>query len=64
MNLETDRLLVRKFEKDDLHAVLEYTSNHDVMRYIPEGVFNEEDAAAFLRDNIGVKPQKFASCFE
>jgi len=60
MNLETNRLLIRKFELDDLQAVLEYTSDHNVMRYIPEGVFNEKDAADFIHKNMGDAAQKFA----
>lgn len=60
MYLETNRLLIRKFELDDLQAVLEYTSDHNVMQYIPEGVFTEKDAADFIDKNMGDGVQKFA----
>ncbi|MEH7883907.1 GNAT family protein [Bacillus sp. JJ1609] len=60
MYLETNRLLIRKFELGDLRAVLEYTSDIHVMRYIPEGVFAEEDATKFLNENMGDHAQKFA----
>lgn len=60
MFIETKRLKIRGFIKDDLHALLEYTSDPSVMEYIPEGVFTEEDAKAFIDKNIGDQPEKFA----
>lgn len=35
---KTERLLIRKFEFKDWQAVHEYTSDINVMKYIPEGV--------------------------
>ena len=35
---KTERLLIRKFEFKDWQAVYEYTSDINVMKYIPEGV--------------------------
>ncbi|MDA2480812.1 GNAT family N-acetyltransferase, partial [Bacillus cereus] len=41
MFIKTERLLIRKFEFKDWKAVHEYTSDINVMKYIPEGVFTE-----------------------
>lgn len=38
MFIKAERLLIRKFEFKDWEAVHEYTSDSDVMKYIPEGV--------------------------
>ena len=59
MYIKTERLLIRKFEFKDWQAVYEYTSDSDVMKYIPEGVFTEEDAKEFVNKNIGDKAEKF-----
>ncbi|MEC3641344.1 GNAT family N-acetyltransferase, partial [Bacillus halotolerans] len=48
MHITTKRLLIREFEFKDWKAVYEYTSDINVMKYIPEGVFTEEDAKAFV----------------
>lgn len=60
MRVETERLLIRKFELKDLQAVYEYTSDVNVMKYIPEGVFTEETAQKFIRQNMGDEAEKFA----
>ncbi|UYG97600.1 GNAT family N-acetyltransferase [Cytobacillus firmus] len=52
MELKTERLTIRKFKSEDWQAAYEYTSNPEVMRYIPEGVFTEETAKEFIRKNI------------
>ncbi|WP_044640101.1 GNAT family N-acetyltransferase [Risungbinella massiliensis] len=59
MNIKTTRLVIRKFEFEDWQDVYEYTSNINVMKYIPEGVFTEEDAKKFVNDNIGENAEKF-----
>jgi [ribosomal protein S5]-alanine N-acetyltransferase len=59
MFIETERLKIRKFEFNDWKAIFEYTSNPDVMKYIPEGVFTEADAKDFVKKNIGEKAEKF-----
>lgn len=51
MYITTERLIVRNFKQDDWKSVYEYTSNHHVMRYIPEGVFSVEEAKKFVSDN-------------
>ena len=60
MRIETERLLIRKFEPNDLQAVYEYTSDANVMQYIPEGVFTDEAAQQFIPQNMGSEADKFA----
>ncbi|MEH6945435.1 GNAT family N-acetyltransferase [Bacillus sp. JJ722] len=59
MFLETERLVIRKFVFEDWQAVHDYTSNRNVMKYIPEGVFSEEDAKIFVNENKGKDAEKF-----
>lgn len=42
MNLETDRLILRKFTCDDWMDLYEYLSNETVVKYEPYDVFTEE----------------------
>lgn len=60
MHIKTKRLLIRKFKFKDWQAVYEYTSDVNVMKYIPEGVFTEEDVKEFINKNIGDTAEKFA----
>ena len=53
MYIRTNRLFIRDFEIRDWEAVYEYTSKSNVMKYIPEGVFTEEDAIGFVKKNGG-----------
>lgn len=64
MYVRTDRLIIRNFEQKDLPAVLEYTSKKGVMKYIPEGVFDEEAAKVFINKNIGEQAQNFPVLLE
>ena len=59
MHIKTKRLLIREFEFKDWQDVYEYTSDINVMKYIPEGVFTEEDAKEFVNKNKGDKAEKF-----
>lgn len=59
MNIKTDRLVIRTFEPEDWKDVYEYTSNLNVMKYIPEGVFTEGDAKKFVMDNSGEHAEMF-----
>ncbi|QDQ01904.1 GNAT family N-acetyltransferase [Lysinibacillus fusiformis] len=52
MFVKSQRLAIREFELHDWQAVYEYTSNMNVMKYIPEGVFSEEDAKTFVSTNM------------
>ncbi|WP_058308196.1 GNAT family N-acetyltransferase [Gracilibacillus massiliensis] len=59
MIIETNRLLIRKFEPKDWNFVYEYTSDRKVMKYIPEGIFDEEAAKEFVEHNSGDYAEKF-----
>lgn len=59
MFIEAERLLIRKFESKDWEAVYEYTSDSNVMKYIPEGVFTEEDTRNFVNKNMGENAKNF-----
>ncbi|MBP6115487.1 MAG: GNAT family N-acetyltransferase [Neisseriaceae bacterium] len=48
MILQGQRLHLRPFTAADAAAVYEYTCRPDVMHYLPEGVFDEAAAAAFV----------------
>ena len=51
--LETERLILRRFNKDDWQDLYEYLSDEAVVRYEPYGVFTEEECkqAAISRAN-------------
>ena len=51
-NIETQRLRIRSFQRNDWQAVYDYMSDPDVMVYIPEGPFTPEQAKAFVADNM------------
>lgn len=59
MNITTDRLSIRNFSYEDWQDVYEYTSNSSVMKYIPEGVFSEDDAKEFVNENSSETPKNF-----
>lgn len=59
MHIKTNRLLIREFKFKDWQAVYAYTSDINVMRYIPEGVFTEKDAKEFVSNNTGDDAEKF-----
>lgn len=60
IRLETTRLLIRPFIAGDLPSVYEYLSNPAVMKFIPEGVFTEEQTKEFIEANMGETAEKFA----
>lgn len=51
-HIETQRLRIRSFQRNDWQAVYDYTSDPAVMMYIPEGSFSLEQAEAFVADNL------------
>ncbi|MGI8314796.1 GNAT family N-acetyltransferase [Halobacillus mangrovi] len=51
MDLNTERLWIRKFKPTDWRAVYSYTSDREVMRFLPEGVHTEKDSKAFVNQN-------------
>jgi [ribosomal protein S5]-alanine N-acetyltransferase len=52
-HIETQRLRIRSYERNDWQAVYDYTSDPAVMLYLPEGPFTPEQAEAFVAENIG-----------
>ena len=48
MELETERLLIREFQKSDHEAVFEYSGDQEVVRYMPFGPNTREQAQGFL----------------
>ncbi|MDM5336394.1 GNAT family N-acetyltransferase [Fictibacillus enclensis] len=60
MDITTKRLQIRRFIPEDWQAVYNYTSNPTVMEYIPEGVFTRDGAKAFIEENSGDHPEKYA----
>ena len=48
MELETERLRIREFQQSDYDAVYDYSSDPDVVRYMPFGPNTPEQAQGFL----------------
>ncbi|MGH2617335.1 MAG: GNAT family N-acetyltransferase [Thermomicrobiales bacterium] len=58
--IETDRLRIRRFARDDWQAVHAYTADAGVMTYRPEGVMTEEQTRQFVAEQMGEDAQSFA----
>lgn len=58
--IETERLRIRRFTRDDWPAVHEYTSDAQVMFYLPEGQMSEEQIRKFVTENAGDQAQAHA----
>lgn len=43
-NIITDRLIIRKFEKNDWHDLYEYLSDKEIVKYEPYDVYSENQA--------------------
>lgn len=56
----TPRLILRQFTSDDWADVYAYTSNSDVMTYIPEGCFTQAQAHAFVEYHSGEEARALA----
>lgn len=59
MNIKIDRFVIWIFELEDWKDVYEYILNLNVMKYILEGVFIEEDVKKFVIDNSGEYVEMF-----
>ena len=59
-HIETQRLRLRSFQRNDWQAVYEYTADPAVMGYIPEGPFTPAQAQAFVADNMGAHARAVA----
>lgn len=44
LNLETDRLIIRRFNFEDWHDLYEYLSQETVVKYEPYNILNEEES--------------------
>jgi len=51
VDITTERLIIRKFTYDDWQGVHLYTADANVMKFIPEGVFSDEDVKKFVIEN-------------
>jgi RimJ/RimL family protein N-acetyltransferase len=51
--LHTQRLTIRPFQPADWQRVFSYTADPAVMAYIPEGIFSEAQAQAFVERHSG-----------
>ncbi|MCM2675534.1 GNAT family N-acetyltransferase [Alkalicoccobacillus plakortidis] len=60
MKIETERLIIRPFYKDDWEELHTYTSDKNVMFYLPEDPFTEKGAKQFVSDNCGESAKHFA----
>jgi len=58
--IETQRLLIRPFDLKDWEEVHAYTSNPNVMAYIPEGPMAEEQTKEFVIKNLDEQATAFA----
>lgn len=58
--INTERLLIRNFKEDDWLNLYAYTSNPNVMEYMPSGVLNEDEAKQLVNNNLHDKAEKFA----
>ncbi|MDG5472140.1 GNAT family N-acetyltransferase [Jeotgalibacillus sp. ET6] len=59
MKIKTKRLEIRDFNTEDWREVYLYTSNKDVMTYMPEGVLSKEAVKEFVDKNSGEDAEKF-----
>ncbi len=57
--IETERLIIRRFQLGDWREVWEYTSDPDVMKFLPEEPFTEEKAMGFVKSNMDSEPRHF-----
>lgn len=48
--IETERLFIRNFKSEDWQELLEYFSNPEVVRYLPEDPFAADEAKKFIEN--------------
>jgi [ribosomal protein S5]-alanine N-acetyltransferase len=58
--IETQRLWIRQFERDDWQDVADYASDAEVTTYLPEGRRTVEQTKAFVTENLGEPATAFA----
>ena len=59
-SLQTQRLMIRPLVSGDWRAVYAYTSDPNVMTWIPEGVFTEAQAQEFVAENQSEERRAYA----
>ena len=64
MMIETDRLIIRDFEPSDVQSLFAYTSQNEVMHYLPEEVQTIEEARKFVAENMGDEARHFPVCLK
>jgi ribosomal-protein-alanine N-acetyltransferase len=57
--IETQRLLIRRFEIQDWQAVNAYMTDATVMRYMEEGQLSEAQSKQFVEENSGAEAKAF-----
>lgn len=55
--IETNRLFIRLFQQEDWQAVHAYTSNAEVMFYLPEGQMTRAQTQAYVEKQLGEQPE-------
>ena len=58
--IDTERLRIRHFTADDWQAVHAYTSNPEVMTFLPEGVMMEEQTRQFIAQSMTDEARNYA----
>jgi RimJ/RimL family protein N-acetyltransferase len=59
LHIETKRLLIRNFQKDDWEDVASYCTDAKVMKYIPMGVLSLDEAKEFVSSD----PDEETECY-
>jgi RimJ/RimL family protein N-acetyltransferase len=62
--LETDRLILREYEKTDVKAVHDYASREDILIYESWGPNNQQDSEKFIAEVIALQNQQPRTGFE
>jgi ribosomal-protein-alanine N-acetyltransferase len=62
--IKTQRLTIRRFRAGDLTELYAYTSDPEVMAFIPEGQFTVAQAREFIAKNSSEQAQAFAVILE
>ncbi|QMV39881.1 GNAT family N-acetyltransferase [Cohnella cholangitidis] len=60
MNIRTRRLSIRSFKNEDWQAVLGYSSDKQVMKYMPAEAFTEKAAKEFVARQSGIHAENYA----
>lgn len=64
IELETTRLILREFEKEDYNLVHQYASDAEVVRFMSWGPNNEEDTLNFILKALGWQQEQPRKVFD